>query len=66
MDRKSYPFSNLTAAELDAILSRARDERARATASLFAVLRRWIGSAFSRPVSRAHTSPARTRALLLR
>lgn len=64
MNRKSHPFSSLTAAQLDAILDRARDERARAIASFFARLRRWIGSAFKRPFSPAHTAHTRTRALL--
>jgi hypothetical protein len=39
MDRKSYPFSNLTERELDAIISRAQRERAEMIAAAFI----WFG-----------------------
>lgn len=66
MDRNPHPFSSLTETELDAILSRARDERTKAIAALFIGFRRWLGSALRRPFSRPHTAHVRTRALLPR
>lgn len=66
MNRKSHPFSSLTEAERDAILTRARHERAKAAAALFAGLRRWIGLALKRPSSWARAAQRRTRALLPR
>ena len=64
MNRKSYPFSGLTEAELDAIRRRAADERAKAVAALFAGLGHWIGVALKRLFSWAQAIQSRTRAPL--
>jgi hypothetical protein len=64
MDRKPYPFSDLTETELDAIISRAQRERAEAIATAFIwlgrVLRALLVTPFVRLWSAAHPSaPAR-------
>jgi hypothetical protein len=60
MDKKSYPFSNLTESELDAIISRAQRERAEAIATAFiwlgGLLRRLLVTPTVRLWSAAHPS----------
>jgi hypothetical protein len=64
MNRKSYPFSDLTENELDAIISRAQRERAEAIATAFIWLGRLLRALLVTPMVRlwsaAHSSaPAR-------
>lgn len=60
MDRKPYPFSDLTERELDAIIDRARRERTKAIAAAFTWLRQRIATTLAKPTRRpsAAGSPA--------
>ena len=51
MNRKSYPFSDLTENELDAIISRAQRERAEAIATAFIWLGRLLRALLVTPIA---------------
>lgn len=57
MDNKSRPFSSLSTAQREAILSRAHDQRAEAIAGAFRRLGRLLAAPFGRRVGGPKTAP---------